>query len=156
VTQHTAPALRALVLKEIAISAAINAVLSIAFFLIVFGRRDRLTFWAPDYLAIDFIPQFAAVSLMSALVPAFVARKKLARASGGACAPVAEIILRAVRLCLAAVLLAGALIGALGAARWDSIDGTAALFLKAACGAALGMAIAKLALTPLSRGTTSQ
>lgn len=155
-TQDASKPLRAIELREIATSAVINAVLSVAFFLLVFGQRDRLAFWAPDHFALDFIPQFAAVSLMSALVPALVARKKLARASGGACAPVTEIVLRAVRLCLSAVLLAGVLIALAWAAGWNSVDGTAALFLKAASGATLGMAIAKLALTPLSRGTTSQ
>ena len=155
-TQAAAMAVRAIELREIATSAVINAVLSIAFFMLVFGHRDRLSFWAPDHFAFDFIPQFAAVSLMSALVPALVARKKLAEAGGGACAPVSEILLRAVRLCLGAVVLAGALIALVWAAGGSALDGTAALVLKAACGAGLGMGIAKLALKPLSRPTTSR
>ena len=63
--------------REAAISFAINAVLSLAFFLGLYGFTPRALRWsAPDGLALDFVPQSLAVALMSALVPALIARRR--------------------------------------------------------------------------------
>eukprot|EP01037_Dinobryon_pediforme_P024889 gene24889-26841_t len=62
---------RAVLLREAVISAAINAVLSIVFFVLVFGVSvaPRL-----DALGPDFLPQAFMVSLMGSLVPAMLLR----------------------------------------------------------------------------------
>ena len=51
---------------------------------------------APDALELDFVPQSIAISLMSALVPALILRRRLSLS-----APVRVIVLRAVGCTLA-------------------------------------------------------
>jgi hypothetical protein len=72
-------ALKALIRRNMAISAAINTLFSLAFFIAVFGRPGRDLAWGePDGLALDFLPQCATVFLMSALVPVLIERRNVA------------------------------------------------------------------------------
>lgn len=131
---------RALLLREAAISAVINAVLSIVFFILVFGTTG-----APrlDALGADFLPQAFMVSLMGSLVPALLMRRQL----GGAIGP---IVLRAVVFALLGAAIAG------GGAYWlCALHGAAtlpfatAMTVKAAFGAVLGAIVAPLAVWPI-------
>lgn len=132
--------------REAGISFAINAALSLAFFLAVFGFVARPLSWrAPDALALDFMPQSIAVALMSALVPVLIARKRL----GGALAPVRGIVLRALGFAIGGALLGGLLAwvthGALSPIGW-----LAALTIKLFYGGSLGATITTLALRRMS------
>ncbi|HUD93867.1 hypothetical protein [Sphingobium sp.] len=131
--------------REAAISVVINGVLSLAFFLGMFGTAPRPLGWmAPDNLALDFVPQSIAVALMSALVPALVARKTLG--NGAALRP---ILVRAVLFALAGGLLGGSLAFSVGATAFPTIGWGAALTIKIAYGGALGALVATLALRRL-------
>ncbi|MFD1786158.1 hypothetical protein ACFSC3_01095 [Sphingomonas floccifaciens] len=90
---------------ESAVSAVINAVLSIAFTLAVFGRVAQVP--AGD-LIFDAVPQTFMVALMATLVPTLLTRKRLkqGRAPTMARFPVALPRSAPVRALLAAVVLA--------------------------------------------------
>lgn len=80
--------------RQIAESAAINAVLSIVFFVALFGMPGRALAWAaPDRLAFDFLPQSGMIGLMSALVPPLLLRKARV-AAGRACRSAKAIAFR--------------------------------------------------------------
>lgn len=138
---------------EQAVSAAINAVLSAAFFALVFGLSQRtLATGAPDRFALDFLPQGLMVSLMASLVPAFVVRAKLRKSGliGAGEGPETGEILRTVLLAVlaglgsAAVLAALALFGPL-----SGVPSYPALVFKIAYGAGLGLVCTRFALTAL-------
>lgn len=125
--------------REAGISFAINAALSLTFFLAVFGFVARPLSWgAPDALALDFMPQSIAVALMSALVPVLIARKRF----GGA---VRGIVLRAMGFAIGGALLGGLLAwmthGALLPIAWHT-----ALTMKIFYGGSLGASITTMAL----------
>lgn len=128
--------------REAGISVVINGLLSLAFFLGVFGTVSRPLGWmAPDNLAIDFVPQSIAVALMSALVPALIARKRLG--NGPALRP---ILIRAALFALAGGGLGGLLALSIGAAGLSAIGWGAALAIKIAYGGVLGALVVTLAL----------
>lgn len=128
--------------QEAAISFVINGMLSLAFFLAVFGTKSRPLKWAaPDNLASDFVPQSIAVALMSALVPALIARRRLSR--GTALRP---ILLRTALLALAGGVLGGSLAFTINAVALLPIAWTTALIVKIAYGGALGALVTMLAL----------
>ena len=130
--------------REAATSFAINAILSLAFFALLYGLTPRLLTWgAPDRLALDFVPQSIAVALMSALVPCLILRWRH-QLSG----PILPIALRA---------LLFALLGGLGGAALAAlcmtlppIGWTAALLLKLIYGGALGAAITTICIGRLT------
>lgn len=131
--------------REAGISVVINGMLSLAFFLGVFGTVSRPLGWmAPDSLAIDFVPQSIAVALMSALVPALIARKRLG--NGPALRP---ILIRAALFALAGGVLGGLLALSIGAAALSTIGWGTALAIKISYGGALGALVATLALRRL-------
>lgn len=131
--------------REAGISIVINGVLSLAFFLGVFGTTPHPLRWAePDNLALDFIPQSIAVALMSALVPALIARKRLGNAPG-----IGPILIRAALFALAGGALGGVLAFSIGSVAFPTIVWGAALAIKIAYGGALGALVATLALRRL-------
>lgn len=123
--------------REAAIGFAINAVLSLAFFVGIFGLAQHPLGWAQ--LAPDFVPQSIAVALMSALVPALVARGKL----GGAVRPV---LLRAVVFAIGGAVLGVVLMLLAGAAALPPIAWGTALALKMLYGGSLGALVTTLVL----------
>jgi hypothetical protein len=128
--------------REACVSFAINAVLSLAFFLGVFGLAVRsLTWGKPDALAFDFVPQSIAVALMSALVPALVMRRRL-----GLAVAVRAILIRAVAFAIAGAALGGLLAWAAQAGGWPPIAKSAALAGKMIYGGLLGALITTLTL----------
>ena len=132
--------------REAAISFLINAMLSLAFFAGTFGLSSRLLAWrTPDNLALDFIPQSAAVALMSALVPCLLARRHFPAM------PLRPVLLRA------AFFAAGALLAfAVRASAPPSIALSAALLIKLVYGGALGSAVTIAALRLLLRTAPSR
>jgi len=87
------------------------------------------------------VPQSIAVALMSALVPALIARKRLG--NGPALRP---ILIRAALFALAGGGLGGLLALSIGAAGLSAIGWGAALAIKIAYGGVLGALVATLAL----------
>lgn len=133
--------------REAGISFAINATLNLTFFLGVFGLDRRALSWSmPDALAFDFVPQSIAVSLMSALVPALIARKRFALAIG-----LRPIVLRAIAFALAGAALGGLIAFLMGSAGFSSVDWHAALVMKLTYGGALGALITSLTLQRMTR-----
>lgn len=133
--------------REAGVSFAINAALSLAFFLAVFGIAVRPLEWAaPDALGLDFVPQSIAVSLMSALVPALITRRRLSLA-----VPVRVIVLRAFACALAGGALGAGLAIATTQAGLSSIGWGAALGLKLLYGGTFGALITSLILQRMTR-----
>lgn len=130
--------------REAAISFTINAMLSLAFFMLLYGMTPRMLAWgAPDRLALDFVPQSIAVALMSALVPSLILRRRLRLPIG-----IQPIVLRALLFALL-----GGLVGAAMAALCTSlppIGWTAALLFKLGYGGALGAAITTICIGRLT------
>ncbi|BBF71216.1 hypothetical protein [Sphingomonas bisphenolicum] len=132
---------------EAGIGFAINATLSLAFFLGIFGMVARpLTWGAPDALGLDFVPQSIAVALMSALVPSLIARKRL-----GLAISVRTILLRAFGFAIGGAVLGGLLAWATDAAALPPIGWGQALALKLLYGGSLGALITTLALKRMTR-----
>lgn len=136
--------------QEQAVSAAINAGLSAAFFALVFGLADRaLATGAPDRFALDFLPQGLMVSLMASLVPAFLVRAKLRKAGvlgagrGPDGAEIARVVATGVAIGLASAALLAAM-AAFGPVR--AVASYTALAFKIVYGAALGLGCTRLAL----------
>jgi hypothetical protein len=123
--------------REAAIGFAINAVLSLAFFIGIFGFARHPLGWAQ--LAPDFVPQSIAVALMSALVPALIARAKL----GGT---VRAVLKRAVIFAIGGAVLGVVLTLLTSAAGLPPVAWGAALALKMLYGGALGALVTTLVL----------
>lgn len=138
---------------EQAVSAAINAVLSAAFFALVFGiSQGTLATGAPDRLALDFLPQGLMVSLMASLVPALVMRAKLRKAGliGAGEGPETGEIARTVCLGVLAGLASAAALAALALfGPLDAVPCLPALVVKIVYGAGLGLVCTRFALTRL-------
>lgn len=133
--------------REAGVSFGINAALSLVFFLAVFGVTVRPLGWAaPDALGLDFVPQTIAVSLMSALVPALIARRRLSLT-----VPFPVIVLRAFGCALAGGALGAGLAFVTTQAGLPVIGWGAALGLKLLYGGTLGAITTSLILQRMTR-----
>jgi hypothetical protein len=63
--------------RETAISVAINTVLSVLFYALVFGRQDTVPVWGIGYWVFDFAPQSFMIALMSIAVPGALTAARL-------------------------------------------------------------------------------
>lgn len=142
-------ALERLIRRETRASTVINAVLSAAFFLAVFGTQARmLSFGAPDQLARDFLPQGGVIALMATLVPALLVRKALRRqgnagpATGGILGQAARSVAAGLALC--AVLMVICLYSPATGVNW-----VAAFVAKVMFGGLLGATITRWSLRRL-------
>ena len=61
--------------RETLVSMVINGVLSLAFFIAVFGRTSPVALWGMGHWVFDFIPQSFMIALMSTLVPGALTAK---------------------------------------------------------------------------------
>jgi len=104
--------INAYLLRESALSALINAFISLAFVYAVFGAADPLPVPGFGNYAFDFLPQSFAVALMSALVPGLLARKALAsgRFPATLTPPVRRVVLRALAWAVGALVVGALLI----------------------------------------------
>lgn len=112
--------------RETRVSVAINAVFSLAFYIIFFGFSGPVRIGGVGGFEFDFIPQSFAITLMSVLVPGLLTIRKLA---AGKLAPEPGKSLLPQSLFLRALLMAAtaALAGAAGARVISTIWGTAAI-----------------------------
>lgn len=95
---RSAPAMWRLLAREAAISAIINAILSMAAFVLVFGGKAR----PGADIASDFLVQALIVAFMGALIPALSNRRRTGE-------PLANIALRAAMLGASALAVPGLL-----------------------------------------------
>lgn len=141
----TAPALS--IPREAGTSFAINATLSLVFFLAVFGLSARPLSWGPpDALALDFVPQSIAVSLMSALVPALIVRRRLMLTVG-----LPLVFLRAGGCALAGGALGGIIAMVMSNSGFPPVPWAVALAMKLIYGGSLGAIITSLILRRMTR-----
>ncbi|MBB4086985.1 hypothetical protein [Sphingomonas carotinifaciens] len=140
---------------EMAVAAAISAVLSGVFVALLFGGQAEVAVAGWNGLIVDALPQTAMIALMSSLVPTLLTRR---RTRHGAIAPMltesrwpAAVVLRIGAFVLLATVLAGGLHAALlplGPSAWP----LSAVFAgKILYGGVLGMAVAGLAVTAALR-----
>ncbi len=142
-TSAAAAHLRNSTLISIGISMAISA----AFFLLVFGLKPVIYVFAPDNLALDFIPQTLAAGFMAALMPALQTRTKMVAGSLAGAPPLPlQIAKRAVWLAVASLALAAAVTALLWLGGIETMPWGSALALKTGYGGLLGLIITPIAL----------
>jgi hypothetical protein len=139
------------VLRETAISVAVNVTLSGVFFLVIFGLADRIPVWGFGAYVFDFVPQGFMIGLMATIVPGALARKALRQGriepSPPQSAAPSSLVLRALAL---GFLAAG--IGTIGAATVtalfgaNSVDWWSALVMKLVFAGALAATVTPLGL----------
>ena len=133
-------------IRETLVSVVINTALSLAFFLLVFGRRDPVTVWGVGNYVFDFIPQSFMIALMSTLVPGLLAIRRRRAGLVERTAPPKWLPRRLVPRALVAGLLA-AVIGTgvvailLGALGLQTLEWTLALAFKLAYGGTLAAVV---------------
>lgn len=133
---------RAYVRKQTLISIIITMAISAGFFLLIFGTTDPIAVWAPDNLALDFLPQSGAASFMAALMPALQTRAAIAKGRlPGTPSSVRSIVVRAIMLALLGLGMAGIVIVALKLSGVASFAWGPAFAIKVAYGAMLGLVI---------------
>lgn len=138
---------RAYVRRQTLISMVITMAISAGFFLLIFGTTDPISAWAPDNLALDFLPQSGAASFMAALMPALQTRAAMTKGKLPGTPPtVRSIVVRAIGLALLALGLAGVVIAALQLSGVASFAWGTAFAIKVAYGALLGLLITPPAL----------
>jgi len=143
------PAIRRFIRREALVGAGINAALSLAFFLALFGAPGRpLAFAAPDRLALDFVPQAGMIALMSALVPVLASRRKLAMLTGRPPRAIGAIVRTALGWALAGVALGLVLAGLALLQPLAMLPAWPALALKLAFGAGFGAFVTASAIRP--------
>ena len=146
--------LERLIRRERLASIGINAVLSAAFFLGVFGTEVRpLAFAAPDNLARDFLPQGGVIALMATLVPALLVRRALSGA-GRRVPSTRQILGQAIisiagGLAVSALLMLACLYGPSVGMGW-----TSALVMKVLFGGLFGALVTDRSLRRLYRAET--
>lgn len=86
--------------RETAISVAINAVLSLIFFLLVFGTPASVRVAGAGGYGMDFVPQSLMIALMASLVPGAIAAAKLRRAGLAAAEARAALLRRSLTTAL--------------------------------------------------------
>lgn len=141
---------REYVRKQTITSIVITMAISAGFFMLVFGSTDPIAVWAPDNLALDFLPQSGAAAFMAALVPALQTRAAIAKGKlPGTATSIASIVVRAIMLALLALGLAGVVIVALKLSGIAVFPWGPAFAIKVAYGALLGLIITPLAVRAL-------
>lgn len=136
---------------ETLISMAINGVLSLVFFLIVFSKVDIVPMWGAGNWVFDFLPQSFMIALMGTLVPGALTAKRL---RAGALQPLPQpsrlphsLALRALVLAVAAALAGTAIVAAIIAlAGVTALAWTPALVLKVVYGVVLAAVVTPMGL----------
>jgi hypothetical protein len=132
----------AYVRKQTLISILITMAISAGFFLLVFGSTNPIAVWAPDNLALDFLPQSGAAAFMAALMPALQTRAAIIKGTLPGTPPTARsIVVRAIGLALLALGLGGCVIGLLKLSGIAVFPWATAFAIKVAYGALLGLII---------------
>jgi hypothetical protein len=143
--------LERLIRRERLASTGINAALSAAFFLCVFGTEVRpLAFAAPDNLARDFLPQGGVIALMATLVPSLLMRRAL-RGTGRDVPSTGRILALAVVSIGGGLAISGLLMLACLYGRSAGIGWTSAFVMKVGFGGLLGTLVTDRSLRRLYR-----
>jgi len=137
--------------RETLVSMVINGVLSLVFFLLVFGFAQHIPVWGMGNFVFDFIPQSFMISLMSTLVPGALTAKRL---GAGALSPSdrpsrlpRSLILRALLLAILSAIVGTAIVAALATASGVAqVEWSAALALKIVYGVILGAFVTPIGL----------
>ncbi|WP_295639197.1 hypothetical protein [Novosphingobium sp.] len=147
----TTLATRAYIRRETAISMAINAALSLAFYLAVFRGTDPVPLWGLGNWVFDFVPQSFMIGLMSTLVPGALTagrlRKRAVSLLDSATALPRRLGIRALLLALVSAI--GGTIMVAAATRVAGIQQLGALaagLLKVIYGAALAAIVTPIGL----------
>jgi hypothetical protein len=127
---------KALIVRETALSVLINTVLSVLFFLLVFGPSAPVE---PAAFGRDFLPQSFMIALMGSLVPTLI----LGRRTGAAVRP---IILRALAFAVGGTFVGGGAFFAISVGFSGSLGPMAGLIIKAIYGGVLAAIVTPLAL----------
>ncbi len=136
--------------RQTIISIIVSAVFSAVFFLLIYRNPGPVAVWAPDYLALDFVPQSALASLMAALVPGLQTRSAVARGNLAGTVPTARsIVLRALLCALLGLGVAVIIIAALWISGVVVVPWATAFAIKTAYGGLLGRVVTPRALRPL-------
>ncbi|MEO7691013.1 MAG: hypothetical protein ABIS51_17155 [Sphingomonas sp.] len=109
--------------RETRVSIAVNAVLSLAFYVLFFGTSRRAAIGGIGGLSFDFIPQSFAITLMSTLVPGLLTMGKLARGQltpQPGQSPLPRSLLLRSLLLAAGAALAGAVVALMVTLGWGS------------------------------------
>lgn len=144
----------AYVTREAAISSVINAAISAAFFLGVFGFGANIPVWGHGNFVFDFLPQTFAVVFFASFVPSLLARKAMSagKVAAAATAPPSGLalftaaVLRAIAAMLAGVAIWAALFWLMGT---QEIAAVPAFALKVLYGALLGAVVTRNRLRSL-------
>lgn len=143
--------------RESLVSAGINAVISVGFFLAVFGGIDPVPVWGIGNYAFDFVPQSFAIGFFASFVPGLLTARALRSGSltmlGRPAPGAAPILGRAILNALAAVVIGGGLCAVLlWLAGVEQLGHAAAFALKVAYGALLGAIVTRLMLARMLAG----
>lgn len=130
---------------ETIIAAVINAVLSLAFVLLVFGNRKVISAMGVDGLVLDAVPQTLMVTLMSALVPGLLTRKRIlaGQVDGVAPSTAGSVVRRAIIAAIATAVLLTAVHLAVLSIGQVAYPFAGVLVAKIVYGAILGASIAR-------------
>jgi len=140
--------------KETRISMVINAVLSLAFFVLLIGLPAAVPVAGIGNYAFDFVPQSFIIALMSALVPGFITATRI---RGGAIAGRPEqggaIVLRSVLTAFVSGLVGAGIAGTLLASGIATVPLVPALAAKILYGIALAYVVTPIGLARALRST---
>jgi hypothetical protein len=144
----------AYIATERRISIAVNALLSLLFFLLVFGLPARVPVAGPGGYAFDFVPQSFMIALMSTLVPGLLtaARIRQRRIAGSAETGVA-IVRRALLTAVVAALAGGVVAAVLLYSGVATLPLVPALAAKILYGAVLASVVTPIGLHRALRST---
>ncbi len=137
--------------KETCLSVAINAILSLVFFLLVFGLREPAPVWGVGNFAFDFLPQSFMIAFMSALVPGALALRKLRTGQinvwqGKSRLPKTQLARALFLAVISAALGVAAAATLLGLSGREMVAWGAALAIKIAYGALLAAVVTPIGL----------
>jgi hypothetical protein len=136
----------AVIAREAAISAVINAAISAGFYLALFHGLAAVPVAGVGGFAFDFVPQSFMVALMGALVPGLLALRPIA-AAGLAVPARSRVVAQAFGFAVLAALIGAGI--ALSLSAPATIGFATGLLVKIAYGAALGATVTALALRRL-------
>jgi hypothetical protein len=137
-------------LRETAISAAINGVLSALAFYALFGRSVDVPVWGLGGLAFDFVPQSFAVALMGTLVPGLLAAVHLRRTHQIAVSTRRLVARAVITAAIAAALAGGVAAIILRFCRFEPLDFYTALPVKVSYGVLLALIVTSVILRSLN------
>jgi hypothetical protein len=139
------------ILRETLVSVVINVVLTVMFFIAVFGVGRSVAVWGLGAWVFDFVPQSFMIALMSTLVPGVLTARKIASGtlapSGGRSPLPRRLLPRAALLAVASALLGTALMALLAQiARIETLGFVPALSIKMAYAVTLAVIVTPIGL----------